>query len=84
MKGELQSLTKKRPLDPVDILSEKNKMHVRSRFNSRERDMVSFLLRQTPISPLFLFTIFYIPSVILIEVPYWVLVTFIGHLSQSP
>uniref|UniRef100_A0A8R1U8L7 GTF3C1 extended winged-helix domain-containing protein n=1 Tax=Pristionchus pacificus TaxID=54126 RepID=A0A8R1U8L7_PRIPA len=38
--GISKSLTKKRPLDPVDILSEKNKMHVRSRFNSRERDML--------------------------------------------
>ncbi|GMR48058.1 hypothetical protein PMAYCL1PPCAC_18253, partial [Pristionchus mayeri] len=38
--GTPKSSAKKRPLDPVDILSEKNRMHVRSRFNSRERDML--------------------------------------------
>ncbi|GMS95753.1 hypothetical protein PENTCL1PPCAC_17928, partial [Pristionchus entomophagus] len=37
---KVRSSAKKRPLDPVDILSEKNRMHVRSRFNSRERDML--------------------------------------------
>ncbi|GMT24165.1 hypothetical protein PFISCL1PPCAC_15462, partial [Pristionchus fissidentatus] len=38
--GTPKSTAKKRPLDPVDLLSEKNRMHVRSRFNSRERDML--------------------------------------------
>ncbi|KIH68563.1 hypothetical protein ANCDUO_01108 [Ancylostoma duodenale] len=31
---------KKRPLDSVDIISEQNRLHLRSRFTSRERDML--------------------------------------------
>ncbi|KAK6747194.1 hypothetical protein RB195_000421 [Necator americanus] len=35
-----QGAKKKRPLDSVDIISEQNRLHLRSRFNSRERDML--------------------------------------------
>ncbi|VDO35322.1 unnamed protein product [Haemonchus placei] len=35
-----QSGKKKRPMDSVDLLSAQNRLHLRSRFNSRERDML--------------------------------------------
>ncbi|KAE9421220.1 hypothetical protein Angca_004877 [Angiostrongylus cantonensis] len=35
-----EHVKKKRPLDSVDIISEQNRLHLRSRFTSRERDML--------------------------------------------
>ncbi|KAK5967050.1 hypothetical protein GCK32_009544 [Trichostrongylus colubriformis] len=35
-----QTGKKKRPMDSVDLISAQNRLHLRSRFNSRERDML--------------------------------------------
>ncbi|WKX97039.1 hypothetical protein Q1695_013019 [Nippostrongylus brasiliensis] len=39
-KGMKPARSKKRPMDSVDLISSQNRLHMRSKFNSRERDML--------------------------------------------